>query len=68
LCATSISPGMGNHRHQWIAPKKKEKGNNEGKKILMELFPAMKSDEIELLSKLMTAKELKEHMRDSGKV
>jgi hypothetical protein len=57
---------MGNHRHQWIAPKKKEKGNNEGKKILMELFPAMKADEINLLSKLMTNKELKEHMRDSG--
>jgi hypothetical protein len=68
LCATAISPGMGSHRHQWIAPKKKDKGNNEGKKILMELFPAMKPDEIELLSKLMTAKELKEHLRDSGKV
>ena len=57
---------MGSHRHQWISPKKKEKGNNEGKKILMELFPAMKADEIELLSLLMTNKELKEHMRDSG--
>ena len=44
LCATAISPGMGSHRHQWIAPKKKDKGNNEGKKILMELFPAMKTD------------------------
>ena len=57
---------MGNHRHQWISPKKKEKGNNEGKKMLMELYPAMKADEIELLSKLITPKELKEHMRDSG--
>jgi len=66
LCATSVSPGMGNHRHQWISPKKKEKGNNEGKKMLMELYPAMKADEIELLSKLITPKELKEHMRDSG--
>jgi len=66
LCATAISPGMGNHRHQWIAPKKKEKGNNEGKKILMELFPAMKADEIDMLSKLITNKELKEYMRDSG--
>ena len=66
LCATAISPGMGSHRHQWIAPKKKEKGNNEGKKILMELFPAMKADEIDMLSKLITNKELKEYMRDSG--
>ena len=22
LCATSVSPGLGSHRHQWIAPKK----------------------------------------------
>jgi hypothetical protein len=57
---------MGNHRHQWISPKKKEKGNNEAKKMLMELYPAMKADEINLLSKLVTTKELKEHMRDSG--
>jgi len=34
--------------------------------MLMELYPAMKADEIELLSKLITPKELKEHMRDSG--
>ena len=66
LCATSVSPGMGNHRHQCISHKKKEKGNNEGKKILMELFPAMKADEIDMLSKLITNKELKEYIRDSG--
>jgi hypothetical protein len=30
------------------------------------LYPAMKADEINLLSKLVTTKELKEHMRDSG--
>ena len=66
LCATSVSPGMGNFRHQWIPPKKKEKGNNEAKKMLMELYPAMKADEIELLSKLVTNAELKEYMRDSG--
>lgn len=66
LLATSVSPGMGTHRHQWIAPKKKEKGNNEVKKALMELYPAMKTDEIDLLSKLITKKELKELMKDLG--
>ena len=66
LCATSVSPGMGNFRHQWIPPKKKEKGNTIAKKMLMELYPAMKADEIELLSKLVTNSELKEYMRDSG--
>jgi len=66
LLATTVSPGMGSHRHQWIAPKKKEKGNNEVKKTLMELYPVMKADEIDLLSKLITKKELKELMKDLG--
>ena len=66
LLATTISPGMGNHRHQWIPPKKKEKGDNEIKKALLELYPTMKADEINLLSKLITKKELKELMKDLG--
>jgi hypothetical protein len=66
LLATTVSPGMGNHRHQWIPPKKKEKGNNEVKKTLMELYPTMKADEIDMLSKLITKKELKELMKDLG--
>ena len=66
LLATTISPGMGNHRHQWIPPKKKEKGNTEVKKTLMELYPTMKADEIDMLSKLITKKELKELMKDLG--
>ena len=66
LLATTISPGMGTHRHQWIAPKKKEKGDNEIKKALMDLYPTMKTDEINMLSKLITKKELKELMKDLG--
>jgi len=66
LLATTISPGMGNHRHQWIAPKKKEKGDNEIKKALMDLYPTMKADEINMLSKMITKKELREMMKDLG--
>ena len=66
LLATTVSPGMGNHRHQWIAPKKKEKGDNEIKKALMDLYPTMKADEINILSKMITKKELKELMKDLG--
>ena len=29
LMATSVSPGMGSLKHQWIAPKKKEAGSND---------------------------------------
>ena len=66
LLATTVSPGMGTHRHQWIAPKKKEKGDNEIKKALMEFLPAAKADDINTLSKLITKKELKEILRDHG--
>ena len=66
LLVTTISPGMGNHRHQWIPPKKKEKGDNEIKKALLDLYPTMKADEIDMLSKMITKKELKELMKDLG--
>ena len=66
LLATTVSPGMGNHRHQWIAPKKKEKGDNEIKKTLMALMPAAKMSDINTLAKLVTKKEIKELLKDLG--
>lgn len=66
LCATSVSPGMGTHRHQWIAPKKKEAGSNEIKKALLDLYPNMKTSDIEVLSQFVTKKDLKEFMREHG--
>ena len=66
LCATSVSPGMGAHRHQWISPKKKEAGSNEIKKSLLELYPNMKSADINVLSQLTTKKEIKELLREHG--
>lgn len=66
LCATAVSPGMGTHRHQWIAPKKKEAGSNEIKKTLLDLYPNMKSSDIEVLAQFVTKKDLKEFMREHG--
>lgn len=66
LMATSVSPGMGTHRHQWIAPKKKDAGSNEVKKQLMELYPNMKQADIEVLAQLTDRKELKQHLREHG--
>ena len=66
LCATTVSPGMGTHRHQWIAPKKKEKGDNDVKKALMTLMPAAKMSDIETLSKLITKKELRALLDEYG--
>jgi len=66
LCATTVSPGMGAHRHQWISPKKKEKGDNDVKKTLMTLMPAAKMSDIETLSKLITKKELRALLDEHG--
>ena len=66
LMATAVSPGTGNHNHPWIRPKPKEKGNNEVKKYLMSQYPAMKMSDIELMSKLVDSKDIKQHQRDQG--
>ena len=66
LMATTVSPGLGNFRHNWIAPKKKEPGAGSMRKQLMELFPHLKDDEIDLLSQITTKKEIDAHLRELG--
>jgi hypothetical protein len=66
LMATAVSPGMGTHRHNWISPKKKEAGASGFKKQLAELFPHMKDDEIELMAKITTKKELDAYIKAHG--
>jgi hypothetical protein len=66
LCATTVSPGMGTHRHQWIALKKKEVGSNAVQKQLAELFPNMKQDEIALLAAITDKKELAAYLKELG--
>jgi hypothetical protein len=67
LCATTVSPGMGTHKHQWIAPKKKEPGESSIKKQLAELYPNMKADEIEVMSRINTKKDLDTYLKQLGK-
>ena len=66
LCATSVSPGLGSQRHQWIAPKKKEPGASGIKKQLMEIFPTYKDDEIELMAKINTKKDIDAYLKSAG--
>ena len=66
LMATAVSPGLGAQRHVWIAPQRKHKAN-PNRKLLAELFPAMKSDELDLLAMLVTESELREYERDLGR-
>ena len=67
LCATTVSPDMGTPRHNWISPKKKEAGASGVKKQLAELFPMYKQDEIDLLAKITTKKELDQYIRAHGR-
>jgi hypothetical protein len=66
LCATTVSPGMGTHRHQWITPKKKDGGTTEVKRILMEIMPTAKMSDIETLARLVSKKEVQELLKLYG--
>jgi hypothetical protein len=66
LTATTVSPGLGNQRHVWIAPKKREPGASSIKKQLAELYPHLRDDELELMSQINTKKDLDAYLRDSG--
>ena len=46
--------------HPWIGFKKKNGDNSKGIKLLKQIYPNMKEDEIELLANLSTKKELKQ--------
>jgi hypothetical protein len=67
LCATTVSPGLGTHRHPWIAPKKREPGASSIKKQLMDLFPHLKNDEIEVLSEINTKKDIDAYVKSLGR-
>ncbi len=66
LMATTVSPGLGAQDHPWIAPKKKETGSNEVRKMLLDLYPNMKISDIETLAALVDRKELKDYLREHG--
>ena len=66
LCATAVSPDMGTPRHTWIAPKKKEAGASGIKKQLADMYPNMKDDELELMSKLNTKKDVDAYLKQAG--
>jgi predicted transcriptional regulator len=51
--------------HQWLGNKKKE-GSSKKSKFLEELYPDKKLDEIEIMAKLATDKEIKDLARRHG--
>jgi len=59
LLCMSGSTGK-NEFHPWIGFKKKAGGNDKAVKLLEQIYPNMKSDEVELLAGLSTKQELKQ--------
>lgn len=66
LCATAVSPGLGTPNHPWIAPKKKESGASARRKQLQAIFPTYKDDEIDVMMRIVSDKEIREYQRQAG--
>jgi hypothetical protein len=66
LTATTVSPGLGTQRHVWIAPRKKEAGASGIRKQLAELYPHLKDDEVELMSRINSKKDIDAYLKASG--
>jgi len=66
LMSTTVSPGLGTQRHVWIAPKKREPGATGVRKQLAELYPHLKDDELDVMTRITTAKELVDYQRLSA--
>lgn len=66
LMATTVSPDMGTHRHNWISTKKKEPGASTIRKQLIELYPHAKDDEIDLLARINTKKDIEAYLKEAG--
>jgi len=64
--ATTVSPGMGNFRHDWIKQKKRDSSDSKTVKFLRQFYPDCRDDELELLSKINTRDDLKELARKHG--
>ena len=52
--------------HKWIGFKKKVADNAKGEKLLQIIYPNMKIDEVELLARISTKKELKQLAEEHG--
>lgn len=66
LLATTVSPNMGTPRHPWIAPKKKVAGDSAKRKALQEIYPTYKDDEIDVMMKLVSQKEIDAYFKSAG--
>ena len=66
LSATTVSPGMGNFRHDWIKQKKRDSTDNKTVKFLRHFYPDYRVHELELLASINTKEDLKQLAKKHG--
>ena len=66
LSATTVSPGMGTFRHDWIKQKKREGSSNKAVKFLRQIYPEYSEDELELLAQINDTADLKKLAKEHG--
>jgi hypothetical protein len=66
LMATAVSPGLGTHRHPWIAPKKKQSGASARRRQLAEMYPHYKDDELDVMMAIATQKDIDQYFAAAG--
>ena len=66
LAATTVSPGMGTFRHDWIKQKKREGSSKKAVKFLRQIYPEYSEDELELLARINDTADLKKLAKEHG--
>ena len=66
LATTTISPGCGTQRHEWISAPKKATANGKIEKFLTAHFPELNPEDITLMASLNDLKSIKEYAKDLG--
>ena len=66
LLTTTVSPGMGTHRHYWQSTKGAEKKNAKITKFAQKCYPLLKNDDIEVLLKINDLDDWKELAKARG--
>jgi hypothetical protein len=66
LMATSVSPDLGTQRHNWIAPYKRDKTQSTKRRDLARIRPDLDDQELDVLVKITTNQEIREHNRLMG--
>jgi hypothetical protein len=66
LCAACHSDNDKIRYHPWIGLKQKKDTNSKAVKLLLKIYPDKKIDEVELLARISTKKEIRELARELG--